>query len=68
MMKLVIAVVQNEDADSVVDALLEDEFRATRLALKFCLLFSYLGIIFYFSPVCVRERASKCMCAASRAE
>jgi uncharacterized protein YaaQ len=32
MMKLVIAVVQNEDADSVVDALLEDEFRATRLA------------------------------------
>ena len=32
MMKLVIAVVQNEDADAVVDALLEDEFRATRLA------------------------------------
>jgi uncharacterized protein YaaQ len=30
--KLIIAVVQNEDADSVVDALLEDEFRATRLA------------------------------------
>lgn len=32
MKKLVIAVVQNEDADNVVDALLEDEFRATRLA------------------------------------
>jgi uncharacterized protein YaaQ len=32
MKKLIIAVVQNEDADSVVDALLEDEFRATRLA------------------------------------
>jgi uncharacterized protein YaaQ len=32
MMKLIIAVVQNEDADNVVDALLEDEFRATRLA------------------------------------
>lgn len=30
--KLIIAVVQNEDADNVVDALLEDEFRATRLA------------------------------------
>jgi len=30
--KLIIAVVQNEDADTVVDALLEDEFRATRLA------------------------------------
>ena len=32
MKKLIIAVVQNEDADGVVDALLEDEFRATRLA------------------------------------
>ena len=32
MTKLIIAVVQNEDADAVVDALLEDEFRATRLA------------------------------------
>ena len=32
MKKLIIAVVQNEDADNVVDALLEDEFRATRLA------------------------------------
>jgi len=32
MNKLVIAVVQNEDADAVVDALLEEEFRATRLA------------------------------------
>lgn len=32
MKKLIIAVVQNEDADAVVDALLEDEFRATRLA------------------------------------
>ena len=32
MKKLIIAVVQNEDADTVVDALLEDEFRATRLA------------------------------------
>lgn len=32
MKKLIIAVVQNEDADDVVDALLEDEFRATRLA------------------------------------
>jgi uncharacterized protein YaaQ len=32
MKKLIIAVVQNEDADGVVDALLEKEFRATRLA------------------------------------
>ena len=32
MMKLIIAVVQNEDADAVVDALLEEDFRATRLA------------------------------------
>lgn len=32
MKKLIIAVVQNEDADAVVDALLEQEFRATRLA------------------------------------
>ncbi len=32
MKKLIIAVVQNEDADGVVDALLEEEFRATRLA------------------------------------
>jgi uncharacterized protein YaaQ len=31
-MKLIIAVVQNEDADSVVDALLDARFRATRLA------------------------------------
>ncbi len=31
-MKLIIAVVQNEDADNVVDALLEAEYRATRLA------------------------------------
>lgn len=31
-MKLIIAVVQNEDADSVIDALLETDFRATRLA------------------------------------
>ena len=31
-MKLIIAVVQNEDADSVIDALLENDFRATRLA------------------------------------
>lgn len=31
-MKLIIAVVQNEDADAIVDALLEQEFRATRLA------------------------------------
>jgi len=32
MKKLIIGVVQNEDADAVVDALLEEEFRATRLA------------------------------------
>ena len=32
MKKLIIAVVQNEDTDGVVDALLEAEFRATRLA------------------------------------
>lgn len=32
MNKLIIAVVQNEDADDVVDALLENDFRATRLA------------------------------------
>lgn len=32
MNKLIIAVVQNEDADAVVDALLEEDFRATRLA------------------------------------
>ena len=32
MKKLVIAVVQNEDADAVDDALVEEEFRATRLA------------------------------------
>ena len=32
MKKLIIAVVQNEDADGVVDALLDQEFRATRLA------------------------------------
>jgi uncharacterized protein YaaQ len=31
-MKLIIAVVQNEDANDVVDALLEAEFRTTRLA------------------------------------
>jgi uncharacterized protein YaaQ len=31
-MKLVIAVVQNEDADSIVESLLERQFRATRLA------------------------------------
>lgn len=31
-MKLIIAVVQNEDADNVIDALLESDFRATRLA------------------------------------
>lgn len=31
-MKLIIAVVQNEDADNIVDALLEAEYRATRLA------------------------------------
>ncbi len=32
MKKLIIAVIQNEAADGVVDALLEEEFRATRLA------------------------------------
>lgn len=32
MKKLIIAVVQNEDADGVVDALLDQDFRATRLA------------------------------------
>lgn len=32
MKKLIIAVIQNESADGVVDALLEAEFRATRLA------------------------------------
>lgn len=32
MKKLIIAVVQNEDADGVVDALLEEDYRATRLA------------------------------------
>src|SRR5215213_4826496 len=32
MMTLAVAVVQNECADAVVDALLEDEFRATRVA------------------------------------
>jgi len=32
MKKLIIAVIQNEVADAVVDALLEAEFRATRLA------------------------------------
>lgn len=32
MKKLIIAVVQNEDADGVVDALLDGDFRATRLA------------------------------------
>ncbi len=32
MKKLIIGVVQNEDADAVVDAMLEEEFRATRLA------------------------------------
>ena len=32
MKKLVIAVIQNEVADSVVDALLEADFRTTRLA------------------------------------
>ena len=32
MKKLIIAVIQNEAADGVVDALLEAEFRATRLA------------------------------------
>ncbi len=31
-MKLIVAVVQNEDANDVVDALLEAEFRTTRLA------------------------------------
>ncbi|MCS7050295.1 MAG: cyclic-di-AMP receptor [Thermomicrobium sp.] len=31
-MKLLIAVVQNEDADAIVEALLERQFRATRLA------------------------------------
>lgn len=31
-MKLIIAVVQNEDADNVVDALLDARYRATRLA------------------------------------
>jgi len=31
-MKLIIAVVQNEDADNIVDALLEARYRATRLA------------------------------------
>ena len=31
-MKLIVAVVQNDDADNVIDALLEYEFRATRLA------------------------------------
>jgi len=31
-MKLIVAVVQNEDADNVIDALLENDFRATRLA------------------------------------
>ncbi len=32
MNKLIITIVQNDDADSVVDALLESDFRATRLA------------------------------------
>jgi uncharacterized protein YaaQ len=32
MNKLIIAVVQNEDADGVVDALLDQDLRATRLA------------------------------------
>ncbi|CAN5552091.1 cyclic-di-AMP receptor [soil metagenome] len=32
MNKLIIAVVQNDDADSVVDALLEADYRTTRLA------------------------------------
>ena len=32
MKKLVIAVIQNEVADAVVDALLEADFRTTRLA------------------------------------
>ncbi len=31
-MKLIVAVVQNDDADAVIDALLESNFRATRLA------------------------------------
>lgn len=31
-MKLIIAVIQNEDADAVIDALLENDYRATRLA------------------------------------
>lgn len=31
-MKLIIAVVQNEDADAIIEALLERQFRATRLA------------------------------------
>ena len=31
-MKLIVAVVQNEDANDVVDALLEADFRTTRLA------------------------------------
>jgi uncharacterized protein YaaQ len=32
MKKLIIAVIQNEAADAVVDSLMEAEFRATRLA------------------------------------
>lgn len=32
MNKLIIAVVQNDDADGVVDALLENDYRTTRLA------------------------------------
>lgn len=32
MNKLIITIVQNDDADAVVDALLESDFRATRLA------------------------------------
>ncbi|MCM8746636.1 cyclic-di-AMP receptor [Thermomicrobium sp. CFH 73360] len=31
-MKLIIAVVQNEDADAILEGLLERQFRATRLA------------------------------------
>jgi len=31
-MKLIVAVVQNEDADAVIDGLLENGFRTTRLA------------------------------------
>ncbi|HET9017124.1 MAG TPA: cyclic-di-AMP receptor [Thermomicrobiaceae bacterium] len=31
-MKLIIAVVQNDDADAVIDSLLDSDFRATRLA------------------------------------